>query len=91
MMSRLTLPIIILSGLTGVVAVILIFAQWGNQNEFVKRTSVMCLMLSMVSVSIALMLCLILLSEYYIKHIMYSSIFIWALEAAILVLMLQHI
>ena len=56
--------IIIVAAIVGVIAASFIFAQWGNSNEILKRTAVMSIMISLITVSTVLMICLILLSKY---------------------------
>ena len=63
-MTRYNLPILVISAITGATAASLIFAQWGNSNNYLKRTQVMYMMIGMVSVSTFLLSCLLFLSEY---------------------------
>ena len=62
-MTRYNLLIVAAAVLIGVIAAGLIFAQWGNSNNYLKRTQVMYMMIGMVSVSTFLLSCLLFLSE----------------------------
>ena len=62
-MTRYNLPLLVISAITGATAASLIFAQWGNSNNYLKRTQVMYMMIGMVSVSTFLLSCLLFLSE----------------------------
>ena len=62
-MTRYNLLIVTAAVLIGVIAAGLIFAQWGNSNNDLKRTVVMYFMIVMVSLSTLLLSCLLLLGE----------------------------